>query len=1163
MIQVPNPFDITDSHTEWSATALMMENLVNTIIKEKHYDLGPARVEKVGEDRKRPDGIIYIDSLGTRTLINIEFKQPFFDPFDFENLKEPARQKAVKRKAPYFATCNFRELVVFNTEKVNRNLSEEQQIVNKYHLSEIYDLNLVEEYNIQAGIKKALEKFLEDLIGDFTGKKPLPLLPLDEFLIYRLHEKIKILSLYYKGLIKESSQEPSFAKQLAYWFVDQNWSFTYQEHDYEKAARQAAYLLVNKILFYDVLRAKKPNLSRLEIPDSLIQGQILQKTLQAYFDEVLKIDYQTIYDTDFIDKVAFPENKEVVYQIKELIKILERFDFSSLGFEVIGRIFEKLIPFDERHTLGQYFTSPDVVDIILKFALRHENDKVFDPACGAGTFLVRAYQHKKLLNQRLLHEEILKTLWGNDIAKFPAHLTTINLAINDLSSDENYPRVVKKDFFEWMGNHKEIVELPESSRKVFSKTLSDEEKQHIVPRYFDCIVGNPPYTRQEEIADISGEVKDYKENLIAAAVRDLNGKTIANISKRAGLHAYFFVHGTKFLQNNGRFGFVVSNSWLDVDYGKGLQEFFLKNYKVVAVIESKVERWFEEADVNTCIVLLEKASGVSKKKERDENLVKFVYLKKPLRDFIPAATDLWQAQVDRLEAIDNLLKTVYAHNDLYENDDLRVFPKSQKDLWEEGFDEETQKFEGAKWGKYIRAPDIYFKILQLNRNKVTFFKKEITVETYLNTGGCDDFFIVKLADKKADKGLCRIRNVSGEGRGREFEIEAEFIKDFVKTPRGLERIVIDSRDITWKIIVPPIDIDSHKTLKIFQYLKWGETAGFNKRSGSLKRDPWWKLPSQVYNPGSVLFSRLHDDTHICFYNPDKISNTNFYSLKSKQLSDDVLACVLNSTLFSLVKEIDGKVNFGEGVLKTDGVDIQKFLFPDSRIINKFTKKLKKVFDKISARKIGNIFEEIGANNLNEVYLEKIKPDRRVLDQIVMGDILGLTDEEQIEVYRAVVDLVKSRIEKARSVDNKKTTKNGFNLDLMVKTILEKVDGQTLGNFYKKHILSKKSLKKIKLPELAEPVKLEKTLLDYRLCSGKESMDCSSEEEGRYFKVFLEAGWDEVLVPENQEDIKQVLPQLEKIASKVKEAINYYTDSILDPRLRDQIIHLVWQKVSQD
>lgn len=117
-----------------------------------------------------------------------------------------------------------------------------------------------------------------------------------------------------------------------------------------------------------------------------------------------------------------------------MVEVLGRYDFSKLGYEVIGRIFEKLIPDEERHILGQYFTNADVVDLILRFCVKHESDKVLDPACGAGTFLVRSYQHKKLMNQRLAHEDVLKALWGNDIAKFPAHLTTINLAINDPAS---------------------------------------------------------------------------------------------------------------------------------------------------------------------------------------------------------------------------------------------------------------------------------------------------------------------------------------------------------------------------------------------------------------------------------------------------------------------------------------------------------------------------------------------------------------------------------------------------------------------------------------------------------------------------------------------------------------------------------------------------------
>jgi type I restriction-modification system DNA methylase subunit len=229
---------------------------------------------------------------------------------------------------------------------------------------------------------------------------------------------------------------------------------------------------------------------------------------------------------------------------------LEKYRFAEIDFDIIGRIFEMLIPPDERHDLGQYFTSPDIIDLILKFCIINEKDTVLDPSCGAGTFLVRAYKHKRLMNQRLSHNEILKDLWGFDIAKFPAHLSTINLAIRDLSVRENYPQIIKEDFFAFM--HR--PEFGESTRK--KEIVSPDKKKILIsyPTTVDCIVGNPPYTRQEEIKEISKEA-GYKEDLIGRALYD-GKRRIADISKRAGIHAYFFIHGTKFLKNGGRFGYM-------------------------------------------------------------------------------------------------------------------------------------------------------------------------------------------------------------------------------------------------------------------------------------------------------------------------------------------------------------------------------------------------------------------------------------------------------------------------------------------------------------------------------------------------------------------------------------------------------------------------------
>ena len=673
---------------------------MRTLIEEKNIDLGPPDVETIGKDGKLPDIIIYESKRSKRALCVIEAKLPYFDIFNIKELLEPAQKKASQRKAKYFATTNFKRLLWFKTKEVNELKPLEEQIAAKYTLSEIENLDDIEYNRYKNPIKKGLEDFIVSLYEVHSGKKIEPKLAIDELLIFRLQEKINVLSGYYKGIIDDQChKDESFRKKLSKWFYDQGWSFNWSLQDFDKSARQTAYLLVNKILFYNLLQTKRPQeLAPLDTYWGMVKGRQFQKILQSYFDLALEIDYETVFTTDFIDTIAFPDSKEIIYEINDLINILNKYDFSSIGFDVIGKIFERLIPQSERHNLGQYFTNPDIVDLILRFCMHHEDDKVIDPSCGAGTFLVRAYHHKKFMNQSLEHEDILDTLWGNDIAKFPAHLATINIAINDLGVDKNYPNILQEDFFE-LHVGKDGFD-PLNWRIKRAKTLGSQERKVTYPRWFNCLVGNPPYTRQEEIGDISPEDIKYKESLIRKAILDFNGETkLANIGKRAGIHAYFFVHGTKFLKEGGYFGFIVSNSWLDVDYGKGLQEFFLKNYKIIAIIESKVERWFEDADINTCIVILQKCMD---KTERENHTARFVYLKKPLRELIPSANDIWEKQKERINEIDKLKKTILFPNNFYENEDLRIYPVIQKELWYEGYDSEKE-IANVRRGFYYRS----------------------------------------------------------------------------------------------------------------------------------------------------------------------------------------------------------------------------------------------------------------------------------------------------------------------------------------------------------------------------------------------------------------------------------------------------------------------------
>ncbi|MCL5090773.1 MAG: hypothetical protein M1514_02055, partial [Patescibacteria group bacterium] len=234
-------------------------------------------------------------------------------------------------------------MILFSTQKANEQLPDLQQIVNRYNLSALIDINEIDEPIYKNQIIKNLKIFLRDLASYAFRGKEADQLAIDEWLILMLQEHVSVLASYYQGIIRERClNDLGFRRKIREWFNNQGWNFVLtEESTYAKVARQTAYWLANKILFYDVLRTSDPqHYPQVKIPDDYYQnGGMLGRFIQIYFDEVLKLDYETIFSTDFIDEIAFPDNKNVVSQIRKLTNDLNRFNFAEVEFEVLGRIF--------------------------------------------------------------------------------------------------------------------------------------------------------------------------------------------------------------------------------------------------------------------------------------------------------------------------------------------------------------------------------------------------------------------------------------------------------------------------------------------------------------------------------------------------------------------------------------------------------------------------------------------------------------------------------------------------------------------------------------------------------------------------------------------------------------------------------------------------------
>jgi hypothetical protein len=120
----------------------------------------------------------------------------------------------------------------------------------------------------------------------------------------------------------------------------------------------------------------------------------------------------------------------------------------------------------------------------------------------------------------------------------------------------------------------------------------------------------------------------------------------------------------------------------------------------------------------------------------------------------------------------------------------------------------------------------------------------------------------------------------------------------------------------------------------------------------------------------------------------------------------------------------------------------------------------------------------------------------------------------------------------------------------------------IGRFYKETVLSLLEDKRfeIKLPYGSGEIKIEKDLFGWKLYCGKKFVECRSEEEARYLKIFLEVGLSSVYVPKDEEYLKSILPELERLKKRTDEIINFHTSGILNKRIREEIRQKVYSEI---
>ena len=598
-------------------------------------------------DRKRSDLTV---RRGGVPLLCGELRLPDHDipwPTHPDNLAD-AVGKALTRGARWAFTSDGVEFLLIDCNKSGHPAA---RVVHRINLYPFTSRAALDNPETLANIESAWREALNELVPILLDRISPPALNPDELFVDSVRALLaRPVAAIRAGLFGEADQDQSFRDDLVRWIVDdQAWPHSPDTwaDEVARAAQLTAYVFAVRLMFYEALRRAEPSLTQISIASD--DPQVAASVMQVFLADARtkSRDYATIFIWDRVSQFAFI-SREATSSWRRVLDYLSQVQLNALSYDVLGRLFERLIDPDERYHWGQHYTSPAVVDLMLSLALPTGRGSVLDPACGGGTFLVRAYARMKTLHPEKSHQDILAQLFGIDVSAFAASIATVNLASRSLTFEDNYPRIIARSFFTLDPS----PTLPLLSIPAPHSVATNDASGQLIPVTLDtvsAVVCNPPYVR---IRELGAARRAEAQAVLTRPLRKLNIPQV--ITGSANYHLYFWFHAAQFLEPGGRLAFITASEWMDGDYGAQLQRWLLSNFKIVVAIRTLAETWFEDARVGTVVLVAEQCSSPG---ERDENEVRFVTLRRPLEDFYDRIS---HPDKERLRMVDTLRDRILA-----------------------------------------------------------------------------------------------------------------------------------------------------------------------------------------------------------------------------------------------------------------------------------------------------------------------------------------------------------------------------------------------------------------------------------------------------------------------------------------------------------------------
>lgn len=592
----------------------------------------------VGKETKAPD---YSFRLGGQLIYYLEAKKPSINIKDDRSPAFQARRYGWSAKIPIVILTDFEEFAVYET--TSKPKEHERASTNRvlFYTCDEYLEKWEEIYSLFS--KEAVQKELfQKFVDDNTSKTK-------------------------KGT---QSIDVEFLKDIEKWRLILARNIALRNKDLSLSELNlAVQLIIDRIVFFRM--AEDRGIERYQTLYKLSESENIYKQLCEVFKRadlkynsgLFHFNFTPDY-SEFVDNITLNLNiddgvfKEI---FADLYYPKSPYEFSVISPEILGNIYEnflgsiiRLTPSHQakieqkpevKKAGGVFYTPQYIVDYIVdntvgelikgKTPNQIAKLKILDPACGSGSFLLRAYQ--KLLDYHLEYYLNLKkppkevyyvgkdnvprltirekkriltnNIYGVDIDVNAVEVTKLSLLLKVLE-DEN------KDILEAQQKLYQEKVLPNLSSNIKcgnsligTDILNQEDLEHdeiiklnpfdwkiefphiFANGGFDAIIGNPPYIRTQTMDSLS--VKYYKNNY--------NSSSKGNYD----IYIVFVEKALQLLNDDGISGYILPHKFFTAKYGMPLRKLISENKSLRKIIHFGVEQVFDRATTYTCLLFLD------------------------------------------------------------------------------------------------------------------------------------------------------------------------------------------------------------------------------------------------------------------------------------------------------------------------------------------------------------------------------------------------------------------------------------------------------------------------------------------------------------------------------------------------------------------------------